>query len=282
MDFRTICQVPPPPFPSWEVAPHVYTIGSCFAQQVAQRMQMGGLPVVQSLFGTVFSPVAAMQQLCWSAGELVADVVETAQGWRSYHLHSTIVAPSQETLKDQVAELVASRDQALAQAEYMVLTMGTAWYWELKASGKTVANCQKQPGHWFDKRLATVDQVVAAIQQILAKLPHLKLILTVSPVRHTRETLPGNAVSKSVLRLACHQLQELYPEQVWYFPAYELIVDDLRDYRFYEADMIHPTAVAIDYVWQAFQQACMTPALQQSMEANMKTWRQSQHRPLLT
>lgn len=242
-------------------------------------MVWGGICAKASDFGTVFHPQAATQQLLGHRDDLTRHLVQTEAGCRSYHLHSSLVAASAQGLKNTVHELVTERDNALAQTDYLVLTMGTAWHWYLLEGGELVANCQKQPARLFGKALSTPENIASSVAEVLARWPHLKLILTVSPVRHTRETLPGNAVSKSVLRLACHQLVEQFPDRCWYFPAYELVIDDLRDYRFFEADMIHPSQVAVDYVWAAFQQATMSPKLVQQVAEVTKAWRHQQHRP---
>jgi hypothetical protein len=140
-------------------------------------------------------------------------------------------------------------------ADTVVLTLGTAWAYRLRETGELVSNLHKLPANLFEKELLTADEIVNSIAEVHALLrranPAIRIVLTVSPVRHIKDTLPLNAVSKSVLRVACHYLSELLPN-VSYFPAYELLTDDLRDYRFYAADMLHPSEVAEDYIWERF------------------------------
>jgi len=136
-----------------------------------------------------------------------------------------------------------------------MITYGTAWVYRRKDNASIVANCHKQPASSFDKSLLSVDEVMASFQDFYQQLkainPKVNIILTVSPVRHLKDTIPLNAVSKSVLRLACHQLSERFSD-LYYFPAFEIVTDDLRDYRFYKADMIHPSKEAETYIWAKF------------------------------
>jgi hypothetical protein len=139
-----------------------------------------------------------------------------------------------------------------------------------------VANCHKVPAKHFTKRLLSVEEIVESFEQLPQ---NIKIVLTVSPVRHTKDTLPLNAVSKAVLRLACHQLAQKHPH-VYYFPSYEIVTDELRDYRFYEADMLHPSAVAVDYIWRQFVTHCFAPDAQTFIDKWAKIQKALQHRPL--
>lgn len=282
--YRTVCEQPVWPWPLWDVemlqAP-LLTIGSCFSDRVGQRMQQVGMPVLQNPYGVVFNPASLCQQLLASAEDLCRHTVQTAEGWRSYHLHSRWVAATEEELLGKVAQQVQVRDEALAQSKYMVMTLGTASSWYLKEEDVLVANCQKQPAALFQKRLLTPEQVVAAIETVLLHYPEIRIILSVSPVRHTRETLQGNQVSKSILLYAAYLLREKHPDRVFYFPAYELVIDDLRDYRFYEADMVHPTPVAVQHVWNYFVNTVASPALQAHFRAVETTAIAQGHIPIL-
>ena len=150
-----------------------------------------------------------------------------------------------EKLKEEVGECLEKTDSLL-------LTFGTAWVYEFLHTGKIVANCHKLPSSRFRKRLLSVEEIDASVSKLQkTRSAQTKVILTVSPIRHLKDTVPLNAVGKSILRLACHQLTE-NSEEFHYFPSYEIMLDDLRDYRFYEPDMIHPSETAINYIWEAF------------------------------
>ena len=234
----------------------VLTIGSCFAETMGTRLVENKVAAVVNPFGTVFNPLTACQLLRAAAGEDMdwqQHLVEARGRWQSYDLHATIGADSPVTLLQRIQELVRETGEFLRTADVVMLTLGTAFVYRLRATGELVSNCHKVPAEQFDKELLTPDEIINAVAETHAYLrrhnPKLRFILTVSPVRHLKDTLPLNSVSKSALRLACHYLSELLPD-VAYFPAYELLLDDLRDYRFYADDMLHPSTVAQEYIWE--------------------------------
>ena len=175
--------------------------------------------------------------------------------WQSYDLHGSIGADSPVELLQYIQEVVRQTSEFLQNTDVVLLTLGTAWAYRLRETGELVSNCHKQPADLFVRELLTPDEIINALAETHAYLrrinPELRFVLTVSPVRHLKDTLPLNAVSKSVLRVATHIVSDLLPG-VAYFPAFELLTDDLRDYRFYAADMLHPSEVAEDYIWDKF------------------------------
>jgi hypothetical protein len=239
----------------------VLTVGSCFADSIGERLRLNKVNALVNPFGTVFQPLALAQLLRAAAGEAQdwqQHVVEARGRWQSYDFHSTIGAESPVELLQTIQEKVRQVGEFVRSADAVVLTLGTAWAYRLRETGELVSNLHKLPASLFDKELLTADEIVNALAEVHALLrrlnPNIRIVLTVSPVRHLKDTLPLNAVSKSVLRVACHYLSELLPN-VSYFPAYELLTDDLRDYRFYAADMLHPSEAAEDYIWERFARA---------------------------
>ncbi|MBF9220043.1 GSCFA domain-containing protein [Hymenobacter ruricola] len=236
----------------------VLTVGSCFADSIGSRLLANKVEALVNPFGTVFQPLALARLLRAAAGEEVdwqQHVVEARGRWQSYDLHGSIGAESPVELLQHIQELVRRTGEFLRSADVVLLTLGTAWAYRLRETGELVNNCHKQPADLFVRELLTPDEIINALAETHAYLrrinPKLRFVLTVSPVRHLKDTLPLNAVSKSVLRVATHIVSDLLPG-VAYFPAYELLVDDLRDYRFYAADMLHPSEVAEDYIWEKF------------------------------
>lgn len=239
----------------------VLTIGSCFAESLGTRLRLNKVNALVNPFGTVFQPLALAQLLRAAAGEeqdWQQHVVEARGRWQSYDLHSTIGAESPVELLQTIQETVRRVGDFVRTADVVVLTLGTAWAYRLRETGELVSNLHKLPASLFEKELLTADEIVNGLAEVHALLrrinPEIRIVLTVSPVRHIKDTLPLNAVSKSVLRVACHYLSELLPG-VSYFPAYELLTDELRDYRFYASDMLHPSEVAEDYIWDKFARA---------------------------
>ncbi len=235
----------------------VLTVGSCFAAVLGRKLADLRLPVLENPFGTVLNPVSAMRLLAVACGmedyDLIDRIVEREGRWVSYDAPPAISGDSPEELVHAVADKLAEVRAFVQRADLLVLTMGTAWAWRL--DGEVVANCHKQPAGLFQKSLLSVQEIVKAFAEahsyLLRVNPKLRVALTVSPVRHRTETLPGSSVSKSTLRLAAHHLSEAV-RGVTYFPAYELLLDDLRDYRFYADDLLHPSALAEDYIFQKF------------------------------
>ncbi|MGI4874953.1 MAG: GSCFA domain-containing protein [Janthinobacterium lividum] len=236
----------------------VLTLGSCFAESIGEQLRLCKVTALVNPFGTVFQPLALAQLLRAAAGEAQdwqQHVVEARGRWQSFDLHSTIGAESPVELLQTIQETVRRVGDFVRTADVVVLTLGTAWAYRLRETGELVSNLHKLPASLFEKELLTADEIVNALAEVHALLrrmnPDVRIVLTVSPVRHIKDTLPLNAVSKSVLRVACHYLSELLPG-VSYFPAYELLNDDLRDYRFYATDMLHPSEAAQEYIWERF------------------------------
>ncbi|MFC6225576.1 GSCFA domain-containing protein [Hymenobacter artigasi] len=236
----------------------VLTMGSCFADSIGERLVSNKIEARVNPFGTVFQPLALARLLRAAAGEDVdwqRHLVQARGRWQSYDLHGSIGADSPVELLQHIQELVRQTGEFLRNTDVVLLTLGTAWAYRLRETGELVSNCHKQSSDLFVRELLTPDEIINALAETHAYLrrinPELRFVLTVSPVRHLKDTLPLNSVSKSVLRLATHIVSDLLPG-VAYFPAYELLVDDLRDYRFYAADMLHPSEVAEDYIWEKF------------------------------
>ena len=236
----------------------ILTLGSCFADSIGSRLAAHKVDTLVNPFGTVFQPLALGRLLRAAAGEEVdwqQHLVEARGRWQSYDLHGSIGAVSPVALLQTIQEIVRHTSEFLRGADVVLLTLGTAWAYRLRETGELVNNCHKQPADLFARELLTPDDIINGLAETHAYLrrinPALRFVLTVSPVRHLKETLPLNAVSKSVLRVATHFVSDLLPD-VAYFPAYELLMDDLRDYRFYAPDMLHPSEVAEDYIWEKF------------------------------
>ncbi|GAB2692468.1 hypothetical protein GCM10011495_01600 [Hymenobacter frigidus] len=233
-------------------------MGSCFADSMGVRLNSYKVDALVNPFGTVFQPLALGRLLRAAAGEDVdwqQHLVQARGRWQSYDLHGSIGADSPVDLLQIIQALVQRTGEFLRGADAIALTLGTAWAYRLRETGELVNNCHKQSADLFVRELLTPDDIINGLAETHAYLrrinPELRFILTVSPVRHLKDTLPLNTVSKSVLRIATHILSDLLPG-VEYFPAYELLTDDLRDYRFYADDMLHPSAVAEDYIWDKF------------------------------
>jgi hypothetical protein len=236
----------------------ILTFGSCFSDAIGARLQQNKFRALVNPFGTIYNPEALHRLISSALTSRPPGTFPHVQNqdiWLNYDFHSEFSALTETELSARIQSAVVLTGDWLRQSDHIILTYGTAWAYVLRETGAIVSNCHKMPSNLFERRLQSVDEITDSFRLLYGQLkklrPTVKWILTVSPVRHTKDTLPLNAVSKSILRLACHRLStEL--ENVEYFPAYEIMLDDLRDYRFYKKDMIHPTEQAEDYIWNAF------------------------------
>lgn len=258
MIFRTELQPSPPPF-RLSLRQPLLSVGSCFADVIGERLRTAKFPVLVNPFGTIFHPLPAARLLSLALEEEMPGAESYLcfqEHWLNYLLHSSINAPSQDALQQKLAQSLQEVRSKLIEAQALMLTMGTSFVYELLDPVLTVANCHKQPQKLFNKRLVPAEEMLQTLRslwhQLKALNPNLKLILTVSPVRHLKDTLELNSLSKALLRLVCHQLSEAHPQDIYYFPSYELLMDDLRDYRFYGPDLLHPSPEAEQYVWEKF------------------------------
>ena len=284
MEFRTPVALPPSPQKITLRTP-VLAMGSCFAEVMGERLAAHKFTTRVNPFGVIFNPVSLAALLDGALAGGSADregLVHTREGWRHYDFHSRLGAADPEALLAQTDAALAATGRFLADAGWLLLTLGTAFVYRRKDNGAVVANCHKVPSASFVKELLPLETIVAALDGTLSRLagrhPHLRILLTVSPVRHTKDTLPLNAVSKSLLRVACHALASTHPH-VQYFPAYEIMLDDLRDYRFYKPDMIHPSEVAETYIWQRLAEAYFDEPTQKFIGEWAKLRQALGHRP---
>ncbi|MCS6832345.1 MAG: GSCFA domain-containing protein, partial [Flammeovirgaceae bacterium] len=249
------------PHPKINLKTPILLVGSCFAENIGELLLQHKFHALCNPFGTIFNPLSISHLIQTTLQEKSPDengFLEHDERWFHLDYHSLINGATQEELLQKIFHAHFQAKQFLTSDGLLILTLGTAWVYWHKPTCHYVANCHKQPSLHFEKKLLSVEEVVASLEALHQTLPpQLKILLTVSPVRHLKDTIPLNSVSKATLRLATHQLTEKYPERFAYFPAYELLLDDLRDYRFFAEDMIHPNSIAIQYVWEHFLHTCV-------------------------
>ena len=253
----------------------LFFVGSCFAQVIGERFQRNKFGTCINPFGTLYNPISVFSLLLNTINQSVPDdktYLENQGVHYNYKFHSDFSSEAKEKLQVQIEQALISTRSYLEQCKWVIITLGSAFGYELKKTGQLVANCHKMPSQLFCRHLLNPDEITKQFEQLYSALkvlnPDVNYILTVSPVRHLRDTLVQNSVSKSVLRLASHAIHENHPEDVCYFPSYEILIDELRDYRFYQADMLHPSKVAEDYIWQKVTEYYLDSDAQQFL----KTW----------
>ncbi|WP_205503022.1 GSCFA domain-containing protein [Rufibacter psychrotolerans] len=285
MQFRTELHVSPAPH-RFSRTQGVFTMGSCFAEVMGHKLQEAKARVLVNPFGTIFNPLSIHKllrtALTQDIGDLEAGLVEQNGIWHHYDFHSAFSHQSPTELLQILHTQLEQAHRFLRQAEVVMLTWGTSMVYERQDTGVLVANCHKVPQKAFTKRLLTLQEIEQDTRQTLELLqqhcPHQQVILTVSPVRHLKDTLPLNSVSKSLLRVAAHSALQQHPN-ITYFPAYELLLDDLRDYRFYDSDLIHPSPMAEEYIWQKFIAAYADQAFSEFLPRWAQLQRELAHKP---
>lgn len=282
--FRTIVQTEKPS-DLINVESGVFFIGSCFAGNIGQKMVDARFHTMVNPFGVLYNPfsvAAALDSIIENREVTEDDMVERDGLWHSFMHHGQFSHPDLYTAVKGINEATNLAHQFLQQAEFVVLTFGSGYVYEHKLEQRVVANCHKFPEMDFNRYLLEPDEIVDAWKDMIVRLrvfnPAVKIMFTVSPVRHWRDGAHGNQVSKSVLFLAIDKLVNLF-DKVSYFPAYEIMMDELRDYRFYDAAMLHPNEVAINYIWQRFSQTWLTPDAYAYLHEVSKIVRARQHRP---
>ncbi|MDP4657359.1 MAG: GSCFA domain-containing protein [Algoriphagus sp.] len=250
--------IPASPFPITH-ASKVVSLGSCFAQTIGSKMKAAKFDVLVNPFGTLFHPLnlADLLKQAISAAQMDPDgVVEREGVFVHYGAHSDVKGGTRTELEENYTCQMLALHHSLKEATHLVLTLGTAWIYQHKEFGR-VANCHKQAAALFEKKISSLDELAleleSGLEMLLLHNPNLKIILTLSPVRHTKEGVSENQLSKSLLRVLCAQLEQ-HNEAVTYYPAYEIMVDELRDYRFYKSDLVHPSEEAENYIWEKWQQ----------------------------
>jgi len=283
-NFRTVVS-PGTVFQKMRIPDRILTIGSCFADAIGSRMYSNRLRVLANPFGNLYNPLSIHKAIRYALfNELPQNhtFLEREGIWLNYDFHSEVSDLNQHSLFTKLKDMAGTAHYHLAATEWLVITYGTAWVYERKETGEVVANCHKMPNVLFTKSLLSQSEITdsfAALYNELKKFnPAIKIILTLSPVRHIKDTLELNSVSKSLVRTACHFIAESFGD-VTYFPAYEIMMDDLRDYRFYKADMIHPTEVAEDYIWEKFGEKYFSPDLKMFLSQWKEIQQAINHRP---
>ncbi len=256
----------------------ILCIGSCFAENMGKRLDQLPLIVSNQALGTLFHPLSILKGL--SEQHLQeSDLYQQGNFYVHPDFHSQFMGENPADFLKRLAEIKSGTIAFLKSSQFLIITWGTAFYYEDRILGRAVANCHKQAAARFTKKQSTVEEIYLAYENFLRENPLLKIILSVSPVRHTRDGIPENATSKAILRLAADRLAKKFPDQVSYFPAYEIMIDELRDYRFYQSDMIHPTDQAVEYIYKRFKQAHFEDDLLDIAKKWEEMLRTLEHRP---
>ena len=235
-----------------------FFIGSCFTENIGSKLKNLKFPVFINPFGVLYNPISVKQSLDIIIDNELFDESKLEfynERWFSFNHHTKFsLSDKDETLK-QINSNITEANNFLKETKILFITFGTSWAYKLKSTNEYISNCHKLPAKLFDHLLLSTQEIVEEYNILINKLlkfnPDLKIIFTVSPIRHWKDGAVNNQLSKSILTIAIHEIINQF-ESASYFPAYEIMMDDLRDYRFYTDDMLHPSSKAIDYIWAKF------------------------------
>jgi len=284
MNFQTQIPFQKSDFPI-DYTSKVMLLGSCFAENMAQKFEYFKFDTVVNPFGIIFNPVSLEKLILRSIHKRYfteIDIFYYNEAWHSYEVHSELSNPNKEEFLNTLNELIDSTSWHVEKSTHCVITLGTSWVYRYIESNEIVANCHKVPQKQFVKELLSIAQIETSLQNIIAEIHAINakcnFVFTVSPVRHIKDGFVENNVSKAHLISALHSSNFQLPAS-GYFPSYEIMMDELRDYRFYAEDMLHPNQTAIDYIWIKFFENYINEKEFSMMNQVCEIQRALKHRP---
>ena len=279
MDYTSLFMPVQIPASSWKIGydDQILLMGSCFADSMCAKLHEHYFRVDGNPFGVLYNPASiamAIEMARKSQTIEDKDLVEHGGLWHSMAHHGVFSDIDMAVVLDKCNGSIVALRQALENATVITITFGTAWVYEY--AGKVVGNCHKIPANQFVRRRMTVEEIVATWQPLVEAMPDKKWLFTVSPIRHVKDGLHENHINKGILLQAVEQLTK--QSGCSYFPAYEIMLDELRDYRYYAEDMVHPSSMAVEYIWQRLVETYMTADTQAEMKTLHQLWRDVHHR----
>ena len=279
MDYTSLFMPVQIPASSWKIRydDQILLMGSCFADSMCAKLHEHYFRVEGNPFGVLYNPASiamAIEMARKSQTIEDKDLVEHGGLWHSMAHHGVFSDIDMAVVLDKCNGSIVALRQALENATVITITFGTAWVYEY--AGKVVGNCHKIPANQFVRRRMTVEEIVATWQPLVEAMPDKKWLFTVSPIRHVKDGLHENHINKGILLQAVDQLTK--QTGCNYFPSYEIMMDELRDYRYYAEDMVHPSSMAVEYIWQRLVETYMTADTQAEMKTLHQLWRDEHHR----
>ena len=285
MKLQTIVDIKPS---EWKIGyeDKILLLGSCFSDEIGAQMQQRYMQVTCNPFGTLYNPLSIAQAInlqIFNSSNCKLPLVEYDGLWHSMAHHGSFSRSTKEEAEEAVNESIVAMQKALNEATVVIVTFGTAWVYEM--NGDVVGNCHKLPEKLFTRRRLSVEEIVAAWRPILEQYKDKHWIFTVSPIRHIKDGLHENQLSKATLLMAVEELGNTEnrvqnTERITYFPSYEILLDELRDYRFYADDLVHPSSLAVSYIWERFVDTFCTNQTKNELVLQHKRWKHEHHIPL--
>ncbi|MDD4777073.1 MAG: GSCFA domain-containing protein [Fermentimonas sp.] len=271
MDFRTHVQIPNSGF-KIDHSSKMMLFGSCFSENIGRKLQHNKFDVDVNPFGILYNPMSvssSLKRLLQKTEFTESDLVYNNEMYHSFMHHGSFSDTDKDVCLKNISERYEKATDFIDNADIFLITFGSAYVFRLKPTvdkenSEVVSNCHKFPADIFERTRLSVEEIVEEWRKLIISLkarnPHVRFVFTVSPIRHWKDGAHENQISKSILHLAIEQLTSSFGEDLQYFPAYEIMIDELRDYRFYEEDMNHPTSFAVDYIWKLFSKTFFSDA----------------------
>ncbi|MDH5382070.1 MAG: GSCFA domain-containing protein [Cyclobacteriaceae bacterium] len=260
----------------------IILLGSCFSESIGRQLETHKFQTLVNPFGTIYNPASIFQMLYPELTDIEKKIIKVHGIYHYWHGHSTLSALTLDELIKNIVSKHRLLQKSLQSSNWIIVTPGTSWVYRLKTTGEVVANCHKVPPYTFTKELLDVSTIVESFARvwniIQQKKPSIQAMFTVSPVRHIRDGLVENNRSKAILIQAVHEIVSSQPN-CHYFPSYEIVNDELRDYRFFDTDLVHPNSIAIEYIWQRLKESYFDSPTQQFVDKWAKIHKAIQHKP---
>jgi len=284
MDFRTTVPLQTSDFHLTH-ADKVMILGSCFSENIGLQLKESGFSISLNPFGVLYNPASvgmALQRLWQNQPFREEELVEHDGLYHSFSHHGSFSGVDPKSTIEKINASFKDAAKALQDVSCLMITFGTSWVYTLPSTDQIVANCHKLPEDSFMRRRLSVNEIeyfyIELLEMLFQEKPDLKILFTVSPIRHLKDGFHENTLSKSTLHLAIEGLCESF-DNVYYFPAYELLMDDLRDYRFYAEDMLHPSNIAQRYIWDHFSDSCFTKSTKEIVRQVQQIRKAMEHKP---
>ena len=286
MDFSTPIQIPRSDI-SITHSTQIMLLGSCFSEHIGRQLLLHKFRVEVNPFGILYNPFSisrAIRRLLSGAPFSETDLVHYNELYHSLMHHGQFSASRKEECLKKISDRFVQAVDAFRHTSLFLITFGTAYVYRWKESGEIVGNCHQIPADRFRPVRLSVEEIVTEWEEVTglikARLPQAGVLFTVSPIRHWKDGAHENQLSKSILHLAIDGLQQRFPDDVRYFPAYEVMMDELRDYRFYDEDMMHPSSSAVEYIWERFSETFFSEETRSVNEEWTQIRKGLAHRPL--
>lgn len=265
----------------------ILMLGSCFTENIGRQLERFLFPACVNPFGVIYNPLSVkkgLEALIQKDAYGEDDLDLHNELWFSFDHYSGFSSPDRDETLEKINSSFRSAKELLKDTDVLILTWGTSWVYHYNKTGQVVCNCHKIPAKEFTRTQLSTEEIIAAYQELLPHLfgfnSKLKIIHTVSPVRHWKDGAHGNQLSKAALLLAGEALHKQYPEQFFYFPSYEIVMDELRDYRFYTADMLHTSEQTTEYIWKKFLKVLVSESSMEFIRDLEPILKMMEHRPM--